>query len=301
MKKIYFVIISIVFAIITFSCTGQNAQNETEITNFKYDSSSIKEFINKLSFNHSIDFYMKDSSEIKNLISKYDIDLKNSNNFQTLLKLYILHKLFTSENASNCSNGKIINVPYFWHWVEPNPRFGIYFTLNNKLLKDTKAPIEFNKYSNYASIDRTPDIFLKDLFEENPKYYAACDTFSTFGWCSEREMSFTMLLDMIGIKSKVVAIDNHSWSEVLISFKNTQNKDKQYVIKIDNTFDEILINPIDNTQIITWESDFGNTKLSNWYNLKAHSQKIKSSLNNLILSPSVCNRFEKGVKRYLRE
>ena len=78
-------------------------------------------------------------------------------------------------------------------------------------MKDTKSHNDFLKYRSYDDIDRTPYLFLSDIVDKDLKYYSeSCDTFSTFGWCSEREMAFVALITLLDFEAKVVSEGNHS-------------------------------------------------------------------------------------------
>ena len=164
-----------------------------------------------------------------------------------------MHDLFTSQSATNGSKGEILNIPYMWHWVTPNPRHQISFTASKTLLQDMKPPIEFSKYNSYADIDRTPFLYLTDLVAESPKYYSeSYGEFSTFGWCSEREMAFVFLFEMMGFDGKVMAEGNHSWSEFLITMNLNDKNSANFMVKVDNTFDTLNWETIQNSDINNW-------------------------------------------------
>jgi hypothetical protein len=110
----------------------------------------------------------------------YDIDLKDSLNRKTYYTISIMHQLFTTTGANDGSRGEILNMPYFWHYNTPNPRRDI--LVNGK------------KNIAYCTIERKPHNFLGDMVSQNEKFtHPEFGSFSSFGWCSEREMAFACL------------------------------------------------------------------------------------------------------------
>jgi hypothetical protein len=110
-------------------------------------------------------------------------------------------------------------------------------------------------YSSYADIDRTPLLFLGDLFTENPKYYhTKQDTFSSFGWCSEREMAFVALVSLLNYQAKVVVRGNHSWTELIVPMVKLNGDSLNFMVNVDNTFDRITWNQISQVAVAEWES-----------------------------------------------
>ena len=278
MKK-YFFIISILIVVLNISCgnTPVNILNHFTsdkplVKQYTYDSSNIPSFFKAIIKNHSIDFYNLDSSEYISFCTENNLLQSDSLNYKRYFTIKTLHNLFTCNSASNCSKGKILSIPYMWHWITPNPRHQIYSTKTNLLLIQTKAPSEFAKYNSYADIDRTPYLFLSDLLQPEAKYYSEdCDTFYSFGWCSEREMAFTSLCELLGITSKVVASGNHSWTECIVSMQSNNSTTTYFLVHIDNTFDNIEWNSFSKDEITQWNKEQGKSALAKWYNQKAHS------------------------------
>ena len=193
-----------------------------------------------------------------------------------------------------------MDIPYFWHWVNPNPRSEIFLLENKQLLSTIKPSSEYDKYKSVAEIDRTPFLFLSDLFREKPKYgHPLCDTFSTFGWCSEREMAFVFLTDLMDFQGKVVAVGNHSWSELIVPLVSKTNDNQHFTVKIDNTFDKIEWQKIDVSKIKTWKTYFGDTSLSNWYNRKAHDNSEQQKMKKYAVSQKSFARIEDKICAYL--
>jgi hypothetical protein len=305
-------LITLILTIIIFVSCGQsssdsfsrpqNSFKNYEVKIHTYDSSPIPLFIAALLRNHISDYAALDSIAFQEFSRNNNLDPYDKENIKKFYSIRILHDLFTSQTASNCSKGEILNIPYQWHWVNPNPRHTIRLTENGKLLKDTKAPAEFAKYNSYADIDRTPYLFLSDLFSEKPKYYSAsCDTFPTFGWCSEREMAFVCLLHLLNYSGKVVAEGNHSWSELLIPLKSADGKLKNFRVVVDNTFNGLNWEEIKDQDAETWKKYFGDSALAGWYNQKAHSSAEKQKINAFIVSEKVSNKIEIRLVEYLKK
>lgn len=272
------------------------------INTYQYDSLTIPLFFKSLTQDHLQDFLVVDSLEFNKFCSVTGVNRTDSSNIERYFTIKILHKIFTCQTASNCSKGEIVNIPYQWHWVEPNPRHEIYFVSSNTRLVDTKAPKEFSKYNSYADIDRTPYLFLSDFVHPELKYYAkTCDTFSTFGWCSEREMAFVALASTLNFEGKVVAIGNHSWSEFVIPLKLNAGEIQNFKLTVDNTFNSFSWTTIEALKIPRWKEYYGNTKLSGWYNRKAKSVSELRSIENHLVSNKSMSRIENKMVVYLEK
>jgi hypothetical protein len=248
-----------------------------------------------------VDFYQIDSLKVNTFFSHNKISKSDSANIETYYTIEILHALFTSKNASSFSRGEILNIPYMWHWINPNPRHDIYFSNTKQKLSERKPPVEFSKYGSWADIDRTPYLFLSDLVTPNMKYYSSiCGEFSTFGWCSEREMAFVALHSLLDIEGKVVAEGNHSWSEFLIPFRLNTGNTQRFRVKVDKTFDDVQWHLIDENELSKWRKYYGNTALIEWYNKKAKSFSELNRIKNHIVPASASSRMERGVVTFLQ-
>ena len=303
---IYLLLLTVGF--VSYSC-GQHQHEENKdsiitkklykIKIHKYDSITIPVFFKTIVKNHLIDFYQIDSNLYIDFCKSNDLVYSDSNNIDKFFTLQILHDLFTSKSAENCSMGEILDIPYYWHWINPNPRHSIYFVSTQKLLCKTKTTQEYSKYSSYADIDRTPYLFLSDLVQNTPKYYTTmCDTFSTFGWCSEREMAFVALTKLLNFNGKVIAENNHSWSEFHVKM-NAVNGVKDFIVKVDNTFNELDWISADQDFILKWKDYTGNSKLSKWYNQKANSNSELKKISNFIIRKEAIQRIEQKINAYL--
>jgi len=220
------------------------------------DPNNFLRFLEETLLHHS------NHSKVQNLMGQSGFNLKEINKSQilTLKKIASFHHLITASDAQTGNQNPFWGIPYFWHYVKPNPRNEIILLKTGKKLSASKPPKGFERYQNYAAIDRTPDLFWSDFASEKPKFrYAGIPDFYTFGWCSEREMAFKSILHLMGINCEIVLDGNHVWSVVEL------DKDSGLWIKVDNTFDEFKkCGPP-----LKAESDLGK-----WYNKKAIDPKI---------------------------
>ncbi|MBW6515631.1 MAG: hypothetical protein K0B81_03310 [Candidatus Cloacimonetes bacterium] len=261
MKKINSLLIIVIFSF-SVSC-GQEA--DFHVQNYEYEPLAIPDFFLALIDNHLEGFYHLENSYYHLICQGNDLDPAESQNLKNYFTISILHDLFTTQTAANYSRGEIFYIPYLWHWVNPNPRHRVYFVENDRLLSNTNPPPEFGNYQTYADIDRTPYLFLSDLVLEKPKYYTERGgSFSSFGWCSEREMAFIALTTLMNFEGKIVASGNHSWSELLIPMiKNDRSQEKFRVI-VDNTFNTLQWRPFDQNDLTAWNNDIGSSNLASW-------------------------------------
>ena len=308
MKKI----ITILLLLFILNSCGQSSQSKSynriesegkaiyKVETYLYDSLTIPLFFKNLVKNHIKDFVIIDSLAFKEFCLVNKINNGDSSNVEKYYTIKILHELFTSQTASDCSKGEILNIPYQWHWVQPNPRYEIYFASSKTLLKDTKPPNEFSKYNSYADIDRTPYLFLSDFVYPELKYYSiSCDTFSTFGWCSEREMAFIALTTLLEYEGKVVAEGNHSWSEFVIPLKLNTGELQDFKVTVDNTFNFIDWTTIKQQEISKWKKNMGDSRLPKWYNQKAKSKNELNKIKNHLVSNESMLRIENKLVIYL--
>ena len=230
------------------------------------------------------------------LHKKVDFDIKSDEN---ICELLFYHLLFTSSDAIDCNKGGILEIPYFWHWCDPNPRYELVYIPESKKLNKVPPPKGYTKYKSYADIDRTPAIYLKNLFEEKPLFHhPVCGDMFTFGWCSEREMAFNSILKLIGYECKIKQEGIHVWSEIFIKLKKDKTKYENYVIKVDNTFNGFEINEMHETKE-EWKRDFGSGTQVIWYNTKSHSAKEIQMVKRIEISETADKRIQKKVKNWL--
>ena len=295
-KKIPFIFLVFIFCNCDIT-TKKDKQYNTKTYNYK--ETNLPDFFQQLIKNHQANFHRLDSADYSEFVKRHGLDQENQENRKTFYTLKILHLLFTSKNATNKSRGEIISIPYFWHWVTPNPRYEIIYKETNEKLSQVKTPKNFSKYKSYADIDRIPSLFLADLVSETPKYnHPLLGDFKTFGWCSEREMAFICLLKTLNIEGKVVTKGNHSWSECIVRFKKDQIYES-FKVRIDNTFDQMKWEKATITsikQVLTKKND----GMGGWYNTTALSKREFTKVNQLIVTPKASKYIENQMVTYLK-
>ncbi len=241
------------------------------------------------------------SSTSAELFKDNGIDTKNQDNVERIHTLLFYHLLFTTTGAVDCKRGGILEIPYFWHWCDPNPRYDIRYIPESKKLNRIKPPKGYEKYKSYADIDRTPSIYLKNLFAESPLFrHPVCGTIYTFGWCSEREMAFNCLLSILGYECKIKQEGIHVWSEIVIILKDVKAKQKRYIVKVDNTFNGFEIKRMTGTKD-TWKRDYGNGAQVKWYNQRSRSPREKQSVGKIVITKKVNMRIQKNVTEWLNK
>jgi hypothetical protein len=209
------------------------------------------------------------------------------------------HRLFTSTNAVNCTKGGVLNIPYFWHWVSPNPRHELIYLPSSTPLKEVKAPAGFEKYRSYADADRTPYLFLSNLVSDSALFnHPQCGSFFTFGWCSEREMAFSNLLSQYGYKMKIKQEGIHVWSEALVDIEEEGGTGTLAVV-VDNTFDVVRFKMLTTTES-KWRLDFGHGPQVNWYNRKALSPEEIQKVKGIPVSEKAAARISSMVENWLK-
>ncbi|MEM7657839.1 MAG: hypothetical protein AAF399_17065 [Bacteroidota bacterium] len=248
MKKVFFSIA--VFSLYAVGCgshrsKSQPEQLETDRQSFIPSDSTLPlpTFFSELfqSYQGDLDKYWADS--FARLSESQWLDKQSAENLNTYLEITFFHQLFTSKSARNGIKGGILQIPYLWHWVTPNPRHEIIYLPLQEPLKDQQPTKRFSRYQSMADVDRTPSLFLQDLISVEPPYsHPACGEFYSFGWCSEREMAFVQLMSNYGYLGKVVTSGNHSWTSLLVSMKEQDGQEVQMEVRVDNTFDQLYWN-----------------------------------------------------------
>jgi hypothetical protein len=261
------------------------------ITTIANCQTKLPEFFKDLTKNYIHYFSAEHSYKYLKFCKDYNIDDSDTNNFKKFYTILILHKLFTNRKYELRN---MINIPYIYNWITPNPRYKI--KLNNKYLKNIAPPKGFEKYKSYAEIDRTPYIFIKDMFS-TPKYSLHKDTFATFGWCSEREMAFISILKCMGFEqSKVSAIYGHAVSYCIVTMKNKNNEMVSIEMNIDNTFNTINYWKFEE-DINQWKKDFGTYKLGYWYNKMVVKDLFR--VKKIIVSNESKKRIYKEINNFM--
>jgi hypothetical protein len=230
-----------------------------------------------------------------------EIDDKHKGNAATFYDIILLQALLTGTDSDNFTAGGVLQIPYVWHWVTPNPRHTIISLPDSTPLKIMTPPKRYAKYKSFADIDRTPFIYLSDLVSENPKYYhPACGPFYTFGWCSEREMTFNTLLSLMGYDCKIKQDGIHTWSEVFVPMFKKKERKVNIVLLVDNTYDTMRWKTC-KIEKSEWLKDIGSGEMISWYNEKAHSSKEKNDVKGIIVSEEVQARIKSQISQWYKK
>lgn len=296
----YYYLLFILIPLLACTKTRNKTHSDFQPKIFSYKSTNMPDFFKRLVENHYRDFHAVDGSDYDKFCSSAKISNSDSLTAKKFYSLKILHQLFTSTSASNGSKGEILNIPYFWHWVNPNPRYEIISLKTNQKLNKLKPPKEFSKYLSKADIDRTPYLFLSEMISDEPLYSSvSCGKFSTFGWCSEREMAFVCLLNTMEFTGKVITEGNHSWSEFIVPISNN-TKIANYKFKVDNTFDSFEWEEISKEEIIIWKNQSFQGQ-GNWYNQKALSLTEQKNVSLINVSSIASKNIEEKVVAFLKD
>ncbi len=283
----------------SFTTSEMTATPTVEIIYHSYPPMNIPDFFTTLTNNHFDNIYRTGSSQYLEFCQNNELNAEHLANKEKYMTILFLHELFTANSASDCSKGTILNIPYFWHWITLNPRHDIAFVETGQKLTQSKPPSHSAKYKSYADVDRKPFFFLSDMVHGTQKYYtAACDTFATFGWCSEREMAFVALTILMGYEGKVISQGNHSWTELLIPMKKTNGNIQKFVVSVDNTFNGLKWEAKTNAELSGWKTRLGDISMAKWYNDQAHSSAELTAIRNHQVSPTGMERIEAKVAKY---
>jgi hypothetical protein len=254
---------------------------------------SIPDFFAELYAEVETEYIEHKAVDYKLYCDNYGVDPTASDNIKSFHHICFMHDLLTTYSAIDFAQGGFLKIPYLWHWNDPNPRHSILALPDTILLKRVKPPSNFRRYATKADIDRIPILFLGDLVSSTPNYYhSACGSFYTFGWCSEREMSFTAILSSWGYEAKIVQSGIHTFSRVLVSFTNVAGGTLILSAKVDNTFDsvnwEVRTPPVD---VHEWRHDIGEGTQIEWYNTQALDESQLDALEAIGVSESTRSRI----------
>jgi hypothetical protein len=208
--KVKSCLLFILFILFSVSCSSQDKvpdifKKKSPSVFHYYKESAIPGFFDQVFRNHYPAFKEKHMDEYKSLCESHSLKFNDTLNQERFFRLLFFQQMMTSESPINCSQKGALKIPYFWNWVNPNPRSEILSLVHGRTLDKVSAGIEFSKYKSYAFIDRIPSLFLHDLVSEKAGYFhPSCDTIYTFGWCSEREMAFNLLMSFYHYHGKVI-------------------------------------------------------------------------------------------------
>jgi len=229
---------------------------------------------------------------------EFELNCNSPRNQRTFSEVVFYHDLLTGTGAVDCRAGGILGIPYFWHWIDPNPRHSIVALPDSIPLTEIEPPAGFERYKSLADVDRVPTIFLSDLVSETPRYrHAGCGEFFTFGWCSEREMAFVALMVSRGHEGRIVQQGIHVWSELLCSFAGEGGGTVHVVANVDNTYDTLdwssLPAPVSTEE---WLADVGTGTEVDWYNAVARSESEREALRDTPVPEAAVSRI-RGLMR----
>lgn len=263
---------------------------------------SLPDFFHGLYTEHFNDYHALKNDVYRRFCNRFDLSMDNDANIHRFMFLYFLHDCFTGVNATDYSSGGFFKIPYFWHWVNPNPRHTIILLPDSIFLNQIESPREFAKYKSFADIDRVASLFLSDLVSVEPNYYHKnCGQFYTFGWCSEREMSFVLLLSIYGYEGKIKQSGIHTWSEFWIPFDGADGSQIILISNVDNTFDNITWDvPASDQTKEQWANDFGTGEQIEWYNKISRSVGEIQKVRDIVISNSASARLTVFISKSLK-
>ncbi len=160
-------------------------------------------------------------------------------------------------------------------------------------------PAGFGKFKTWADVDRLPSLYLGDLAAEQPRYlHPRYGAIETFGWCSEREMAFGVLLAAQGVRAKIKQKDIHVWSEALLELRGKDGKARPTVIAFDNTFATVEAWPLAGSRQ-AWAGDFGSGADVRWYNRVSHSAEQAARVKAIRVGPGAAKRMAAKIEAWL--
>jgi hypothetical protein len=233
---------------------------------------------------------------------EFEVDEGNSQNQDLFFKLYFMHDLFTGTACVDFVTGGVLQLPYLWHWVEPNPRHTITYLPKKRHLVKIPPPKEFARYKSHADIDRIPSLYLKDLFTGTPLYFhRSTGDFYSFGWCSEREMAYAALMKALGYNCKIKQTGIHVQTEICIDLIRADKSAVTVNIKVDNSMDYLEWGTLKKgVTVQEWKKDLGSGKQVAWYNEVAFSKKEQQWIKTTIVEKEQYQWIENNLKNWLK-
>jgi hypothetical protein len=281
-------------SLMALSPAAADQVNQTDPALLSFFDNTFREFYPRLKEKNSINF-------IK-FCDKYGLDEKDEENQKSFCQVHFYHDLLTGSGASDCVKGGILAIPYFWHWIDPNPRHEILRLPDSAKLGSLKPPKGYARYKSYADIDRVPSMFLSDLVSDTPSYYHPdCGEFYSFGWCSEREMTYCCIMSGYDYKCKIRQEGIHTWSEILTSFRTRDSVMIPLSAVVDNTFNYIRWIPLDSSiNQKQWLEDCGSGTTIGWYNKSFRSREQRRKIHDLHVSKKAAVRIKEQISAFLK-
>lgn len=262
-------------------------------------SASLPVFFNELLVRNLVEYSSYREDEYDAFCSAHGIEPGDSANSFNFYRILFLHDMLTTVSACDCARGGFLRIPYFWHWRDPNPRHRIFSMPDSVLLCEQDPPPQYGRYKTRADIDRVPTVFLKDLVSEEAGYFhTGCGSFFSFGWCSEREMSYTSIIVSWGYEGKIRQSGIHTFSAVWCFFTTDDGTLKPFVANVDNTFDSLRWQEVeDGISPEQWRSDVGKGTQILWYNQTARSGAQLEALEGI----EVGGKAERRIQRLIND
>lgn len=232
----------------------------------------IGEFFRQLVFENLGTYQSQNGSSYVEFCETYDLDPGVAGNRTSFHVVSFLHDLFTCSGPLDCVRGGILDIPYMWHWIDPNPRHAIRRVQTGTLLVEETPPERFARYRSFADVDRVPSLYFADLVTETPQYeHPSCGSMYTFGWCSEREMAFCLLAQLFELDGWIQQVGNHVWSMFPIEWQTRSGDRKRVILRVDNTYDQFGWREYPGDQSLeAWIARITVTPDQRWYNAQAH-------------------------------
>jgi len=261
----------------------------------------LPSFFDELYAEYSAEYAEHTNGDYLALCSELGLDSASAANQRLFGEVSFLHDLITGVAAENCRSGGMLRIPYFWHWVEPNPRHSIVSLPDSVSLVDVPSPSGYERYKSAADLDRVPELFFSDLVTDEPRYaHESCGQFFTFGWCSEREMAFVSMMGCLGYEGKVCQSGIHSWSELWCEFAANHGRSVRVIARVDNTFDSLEWFPVPlGISLDEWLADVGQGADVDWYNSTARSERQRRALDEIEVSEIAAARIRALVSEAL--
>jgi len=260
-------------------------------------TAGLPSFFDQLYAEYSAEYAEHTDDSYVALCAELGLDSADTANRQIFGEVSFLHDLITGAAAENCRRRGILQIPYFWHWVDPNPRHSIVSLPDSVPLVRVPPPSGFERYQSHADVDRVPALFFSNLVTDEPRYaHEDCGQFFTFGWCSEREMAFVSLMGCLGYQGKVCQSGIHSWSELWCEFAESEGKSVGVIARADNTFDSLEWLPAPSgISMEEWLADTGQGADAGWYNRTARSERQRRALEEIEVSDIAAERIRNLV------
>jgi hypothetical protein len=276
---------------------ARKTENEQRV--FEYEPSGLPSFLRACSENHENELTSAYRADLERWFDDVGFDKSDSSNSKKLALIELCHLLLTTTGASNGTPGLVLDAPYMWHWVSPNPRHEIHNATTQKKLIDIKPPQGYGKYRTYADIDRRPFVYLSDLFSDTAKYsHPEIGKFHSFGWCSEREMAFSALMRLLKFDSKIIVSGNHCWSEIKLKLKFSTDT-RECILRVDNTFNTMSCS-LEKNDITFW-NNYSPEGSAKWYNNVASGAEENEKVKNIVVTSNPSSRIEAALVKFLGE